>query len=77
VRKVIAEELRKKGFKVFQEMSVTSKKGSNRRCDIIAINKDKKEGYILDPTISFENKKHKLPKSIKKKEDLRANDRLL
>ncbi len=54
VRSAIADELRKKGWKVVEEIHCIAKGGSNRRLDILAYNQETKLGTVIDPTIRFE-----------------------
>ena len=42
------------GFEVYREVHCIDANGSNRRADIIAIDRNKNFGIILDPTIRFE-----------------------
>lgn len=54
IRHMIANELRSKGLKVYEEVSGLATNGSSRRIDIIAFKPSSKTGIILDPTIRFE-----------------------
>ena len=54
VRSAIAEELKKKGWKVVEEVHCVATGGSNRRLDILAYNEKTKSGTVIDPTIRFE-----------------------
>uniref|UniRef100_A0A8D8W4U5 Reverse transcriptase n=1 Tax=Cacopsylla melanoneura TaxID=428564 RepID=A0A8D8W4U5_9HEMI len=53
VRALIANELRK-SYEVYEEVGGLANDGSVRRIDIIAIDRKKKSGIIIDPTIRFE-----------------------
>jgi len=52
IRTMIAEEMKKNGWKAHEEICVPN---LMRRVDIIAYNSDKSKGYIIDPTIRFED----------------------
>jgi hypothetical protein len=52
---LIADELKTKGWKVHVEFPCLSSDGSNRRVDILAFNERTREGFIIDPTVRFEN----------------------
>ncbi|KAJ4440203.1 hypothetical protein ANN_08342 [Periplaneta americana] len=55
VRSIIANRLREHGeYEVPEEVQSLSTEGSTRRADIIIIDRDKKTGLILDPTVRFE-----------------------
>lgn len=54
VRSLIAEALRERGLTVFEEVACTADSGSIRRVDILAIDKKKNVGWIIDPTVRFE-----------------------
>ncbi|KAI5721493.1 hypothetical protein M8J77_021497 [Diaphorina citri] len=53
IRSLIAKEL-KKDFEVYEEVNGLAEDGAVRRIDIIAIDRSKKKGIIVDPTIRFE-----------------------
>ncbi|KAL1446364.1 hypothetical protein WDU94_005663, partial [Cyamophila willieti] len=53
VRSLIANEL-KKQYEVYEEVPGIATDGSSRRIDIIAIDRKKKKGIIIDPTVRFE-----------------------
>lgn len=53
VRSLIAQAL-KRDFEVYEEVNGLSEDGSVRRIDMIAIDRGKKKGIIVDPTIRFE-----------------------
>ncbi|KAL1447566.1 hypothetical protein WDU94_010893 [Cyamophila willieti] len=55
VRSSIAEELRRLGWTVDEELSCVSEDASTRRCDIVAKNPGNTQVLILDPTVRFEN----------------------
>jgi hypothetical protein len=55
IRTIIANELRNRDYEVHEEVHCISDSGSTRRIDIIAIDKKNQEGYIIDPTVRFEN----------------------
>jgi hypothetical protein len=55
IRAAIANELRGKGLEVYEEVTCTGENDSVRRVDIIAINRSLKKGYIIDPTVRYEN----------------------
>ncbi|KAJ4452084.1 hypothetical protein ANN_03600 [Periplaneta americana] len=56
VRSIIANRFREHGeYEVYyEEVQCLSTEGSTRRANIIIIDRDKKTGLILDPTVSFE-----------------------
>ncbi|KAJ4426549.1 hypothetical protein ANN_27363 [Periplaneta americana] len=55
IRKLIAQALRNKSFKVHEEVHcVASEGGGIRRADIVALDKTNSKGFILDPTVRFE-----------------------
>lgn len=54
VRSSIAAFLKSSGFEIYEEIHCISTDGSSRRADIIAIHKQNKKAYVLDPTIRFE-----------------------
>ena len=54
VRSALASSLLSRNWDVYQEVHCISTCGSNRRADIIAINKKHHKAYILDPTVRFE-----------------------
>ena len=54
VRAALAQSLGREGWKVYEELHVISEQDSNRRIDIVAINKTSMKGLILDPTVRFE-----------------------
>ncbi|KAJ4443781.1 hypothetical protein ANN_05559 [Periplaneta americana] len=64
VRSITANRLREHGeYEVYEEVQCLSTEGSTRRADIIIIDRDKKTGLILDPTVRFEiNEDH--PKQV-------------
>ena len=51
---LLANGLRSKGMEVFEEVHCVAENDSNRRIDIISIDKSKREAEIIDPTIRFE-----------------------
>ncbi|CAA3033339.1 Hypothetical predicted protein, partial [Olea europaea subsp. europaea] len=51
-RSLIAKEL--KDFEVYEEINGLANDGSVRRIDIMAIDRSKKKGFIIDPTIRVE-----------------------
>ena len=51
----ILQLLQEKGYDCFEEIQLIDQHGSNRRADIIAINKNDTNAYIVDPTVRFEN----------------------
>ncbi|KAI5748008.1 hypothetical protein M8J77_020903 [Diaphorina citri] len=53
LKSLIAKEL-KKDFEVYEEVNGLAEDGAVRRIDIIAIDRSKKKGIIVDPTIRFE-----------------------
>ena len=55
IRSLIADSLRHVGLEVHEEVVGLSSADSIRRIDIIAINRNKSIGYIIDPTIRFED----------------------
>jgi hypothetical protein len=55
VREILANELKKKGLEVHQEVHCLSESGSTRRVDILAIDREKDQGWIIDPTVRFED----------------------
>ncbi|KAJ4428798.1 hypothetical protein ANN_25791 [Periplaneta americana] len=70
VRSIIANRLREHGeYEVYEEVQCLSTEGSTRRADIIIIDRDKKTGLILDPTVRFEINENQ-PKQVH--EDKRA-----
>ncbi|KAJ4436141.1 hypothetical protein ANN_18768 [Periplaneta americana] len=54
IRSLIADALRSKNLDVHEEVHCIADGGSNRRIDIIAINRNKQTAEIIDPTIRFE-----------------------
>ncbi|KAJ4448598.1 hypothetical protein ANN_10617 [Periplaneta americana] len=54
IRSMIADALRYKNLDVHKEVHCIAGGGSNRRIDIIAINRNKQTAEIIDPTIRFE-----------------------
>lgn len=54
VRSALATCLRQQGWEVHEEVHALSDNGSNRRADIIAIDRKIMKGVILDPTIRIE-----------------------
>ncbi|KAJ4431205.1 hypothetical protein ANN_19802 [Periplaneta americana] len=54
IRSMIADALRSKNLDVHEEVHCLADGGSNRRIDIIAINRNKQTAEIIDPTIRFE-----------------------
>ncbi|KAJ4450916.1 hypothetical protein ANN_02350 [Periplaneta americana] len=54
IRSMIADALRSKNLDVHEEFHCIADGGSNRRIDIIAINRNKQTAEIIDPTIRFE-----------------------
>ncbi|KAJ4444418.1 hypothetical protein ANN_06210 [Periplaneta americana] len=54
IRSMIADALRSKNLDVHEEVHCIADGGSNRRIDIIAINRNKQTAEIIDPTIRFE-----------------------
>ena len=54
VRSSIATALRKAKWEVYEEVHCISEDGSNRRADIVAINRKTERGLILDPTVRME-----------------------
>ncbi|KAJ4428684.1 hypothetical protein ANN_25677 [Periplaneta americana] len=53
IRSMIADALRSKNLDVHEEVHCIADGGSNRRIDIIAINRNKQTAEIIDPTIRF------------------------
>jgi len=53
IRSLIAENLRKTGFTVVEEMICNATNGSIRRFDILAMDVNKNIGWILDPHNTF------------------------
>ena len=41
-------------LEVYEKFHCVSSNGSNRRVDIFAVDRSKKLGYILDPTVRFD-----------------------
>ena len=54
VRSTIANELKRQGWSVDEELNCLSEDSSTRRCDIVATNPTKTQVLILDPTVRFE-----------------------
>ena len=54
VRTSLANGLSKLGWDIFEERHCVSDDGSNRRADIIAINRNCHKAMTLDPTVRFE-----------------------
>ena len=54
IRSRIASSLAEKNWEVHEEIHCVAENGSTRRIDIIAIDKVKRIGYIIDPTVRFE-----------------------
>ncbi|KAJ4449887.1 hypothetical protein ANN_01293 [Periplaneta americana] len=54
IRSMIADALRSKNLDVHEEVHCIADGGSNRRIDIVAINRNKQSVEIIDPTIRFE-----------------------
>lgn len=52
---IMAKTLRESKWKIVEEFACLSDNGSSRRVDIIAYNEDTRNGYILDPTVRYEN----------------------
>src|SRR5436190_1909397 len=55
VRQMLAQELKKNKLEVYEELHCVSETGSTRRIDILAISRSENKGWIIDPTIRFEN----------------------
>lgn len=55
IRSLIANALRTKGWETYEEVTGLADDGSIRRVDIIAIERKHRKGYILDPTVRFED----------------------
>ena len=55
LRSFIAEQLRRKGYTVYEEIHGIATQGSTRRIDILAFQPNSTKGYIIDPTIRFEH----------------------
>lgn len=70
IRSTIAAALTKTGrFEVYEEVHCIATNGSTRRVDIIAIDRDNKTGYILDPTVRFETSLEQ-PENVNKEKQL-------
>src|SRR5699024_7424301 len=54
VRSRLAELLRKKGFRCYEEVACRDDLGRNRRADIVVLDPKSDKGYIIDPTVRFE-----------------------
>ena len=54
IRSMIAEELRSIGWTCHEEINCINLDGSTQRIDIICFKDDKKNAFILDPTIRME-----------------------
>jgi hypothetical protein len=54
-RAKIAKAMKDVGFQIAEEVHGIAKQGSTRRIDIIAYDAATREGFILDPTVRFEN----------------------
>jgi len=52
---MIANEFRNQGYEVYEEEHCIAEGGSNKRIDILAIDRKKDIGFILDPTIRMED----------------------
>ncbi|KAJ4438049.1 hypothetical protein ANN_13988 [Periplaneta americana] len=50
----IADVLKRRGWEVYEEIHCVSSLDSNRRADIVAIQRTQSKGIVLDPTIRFE-----------------------
>lgn len=55
VRTMIANALKQAGLSVFEEVPCNAADGSSKRVDIIAFDNKTRKGWVLDPTIRFEN----------------------
>jgi predicted RecB family endonuclease len=55
MRKIIADQFRKKGFEVCEEVTALEDGGGSlTRSDIVAINKGRDYSLLIDPTIRLE-----------------------
>lgn len=55
IRLSLAKILRDRGWETYEEVPGLADDGSWRRVDIIAIDRKRRKGYILDPTVRFED----------------------
>lgn len=55
IRSILARALKEKGYEVHEEVTGTAENGSIRRIDIIAIDKNSRSAFIIDPTIRYES----------------------
>lgn len=69
IRSIIAKALPQK-FEVYEEIKCTGNNDSNRRIDILAIDRQNKISYIIDPTIRFEIDKSQPTDVDKEKKDI-------
>lgn len=53
--RILANALREKKWQVLEEFQCLSSNGSIRRVDIIAYDEQSRNGYIIDPTVRYEN----------------------
>lgn len=70
VRTSIAEVLRHLGWEVHEEVHCISAADSNRRADIIAIDRVKDKAMVLDPTIRFERNLSQADEVNKEKQEI-------
>ena len=56
IRSAIATAIAKTGLETYEEVHCLGVDSSNRRVDIIAIDRKKEYGYIIDPTVRFESR---------------------
>jgi hypothetical protein len=54
IRNILANAFRNPGWEVFEEVCATSNEGSQRRIDIVAINRKGNKALVIDPTIRTE-----------------------
>lgn len=70
VRSAIASFLRSKKWQVYEEVHCLSTEDSTRRVDIVAIDPKNKNGYVLDPTVRFENSLEQAEAVDREKQDI-------
>jgi len=57
-------------MEIYEEIHVVAQNNSNRRIDIIALDRKSKKGFIIDPTIRFENNRDQNFEVQKEKADI-------
>ena len=69
VKKIIADALRSRNFKIDTEIKCQASNGTSRRADISAIWPNSGKAIILDPTIRIEGDEEYIQQALQKKRD--------